>query len=410
MVSTRTKCRICGEARLTLFLDLGAQPLANAFLTEVDLARPEPRYPLRVFFCENCGLSQLGEVVSPETLFREYVYFSSVMPSAHHFNAYAEEVRSRFLRGPRDFIVEIGSNDGHLLKPFKEAGVRVLGVDPAENIAAIARGQGVETIANFFSEKLARDIRSQYGAAEVILANNVVAHIDDHHDLMRGVCELLASHGVFIFEAPHVLDMIEHHAFDGIYHEHLSYLSLRPLTLLFRKFDMEIFDVRILPVQGNYSLRAYACRNGARVISSSVGALLAQEETSGLGRRTIYEGLARKIVQLKEEVTGTLAGLKRNGKRLAAYGAPARGNTLLNYFGISRDLLEYATEELPSKIGRYTPGTHIPVIDIREARNDPPDYYLLLAWPYRDVILEKERTFRAKGGKFIIPVGNVRII
>lgn len=393
-----------------LFLDIGAQPLANAFLTEKDLVRPEPRYPLRVFFCENCGLSQLGEVVSPETLFRKYVYFSSVMPSERHFSAYAEEVRSRFLAGSRDFIVEIGSNDGHFLKPFREAGFSVLGVDPAENIATIAKGQGVETIADFFSETLAQSIRAEYGSADVILANNVVAHIDDHHDLMRGIQKLLAPRGVFIFEAPHVLDMLENNAFDGVYHEHLSFFSLRPLTTLFKKFDMEIFDVKLLPVQGNYSLRVYSCRKGAWEILPSVETLLAKEEASGLGRRATYERFARGAVELKEEVIGTLTDLKRSGRRLAAYGAPARGNTLLNYFGIGRDFLEYATEELSSKIGLYTPGMHIPVKDIREARLNPPDYYLLLAWPYQKVIMEKEKEFRSMGGKFILPVGNTRII
>lgn len=409
-IKPHTLCRICGSEKLIPFLDLGEQPLANAFLAEADLSRPEPRYPLRALFCENCGLSQLGETVSPEVLFRQYVYFSSGMPSEKHFRAYAEEVRSRFINDSGDLVVEIGSNDGHLLRPLRDFGSRVLGVDPARNIAAAANQQGVETIVDFFSEKLARGIRAQYGAARVILANNVVAHIDDHHDLIRGVRELLHPQGIFIFEAPYLLDMFENLAFDSIYHEHLSYLSVRPLARLLGEHGLEIFEVKMTPAQGNYSLRVYVCKKGARPAQSSVAEFLAMEKGSGFGDLSVYRDLASRIANLKEDTVETVSSLKKRGKRIAAYGAPARGNTLLNYFGIGRDALEYATEELPSKIGLYTPGMKVPVVDVREARKNPPDYYLLLAWPYQNVILEKEKAFREKGGKFIVPIGDTRII
>ena len=391
------------------FLNLGEHPLDNAIVSREKLAEPEMRYPLRVLFCQECGLSQLGEVISPKILFRDYVYLTSGMPRvSEHFRNYANDIVDRFSR-PGGLVVEIGSNDGILLAAVKERGTRVLGIDPALNIAKVANDRGVETIPDFFSQHLATDIARKYGQADVVIGNNVVAHIDDHHDLLRGVITFLKPDGAFIFEAPYLLDMFERLAFDSIYHEHLSYLSIRPLRRLMQDHEMEIFDVRMFPVQGE-SIRVFAGLAGKHAIMPSVAKFLELEEKSGLDDFESYQELSSRIQQLKSEVVSTLHDFKRQGKRIAGYGAPARGNTILNYYGIGPDMLEYATEELPTKIGRFTPGTHIPVIHVEESRKNPPDYYLLLAWNYLDAVLEKERAFRERGGKFILPVGETRIM
>ncbi len=404
-MKTNTHCRMCKNKNLKLFFDLGETALANSFLPKEALDKPEPKYPLRVFFCENCGLSQLVDVVEPEILFKNYVYFSSGMPVLpEHFKNYSEEVVNSFMKSKDDLVVEIGSNDGLLLNAIKNFGARVLGVDPAKNIAKIANERGVETIAEFFNEKLAGEIVKKYGKAKVIIGNNVVAHINDHHDLIRGISNLLEDDGVFIFEVPYLVDMFENYTFDTIYHEHLSYLSVKPLTKLFNQFGMELFDVKIFPMQGN-SIRGYAGKIGKHRVLKSIEELLKKEEAMGLNDFSTYLKLANDIAEMKKKVFEILNNLKKQGKKIAAYGAPAKGNTLLNYFGIGPEILDYATEALPSKIGLYTPGTHIPVVNIEEARKNPPDYYLLLAWNYKDAILEKEKDFREGGGKFIVPVG-----
>lgn len=410
LVRSITRCRMCASVDLKQFLDLGNQPLANAFLSGDQLSLQEVRYPLGVLFCADCNLVQLSHVVRPEILFAaDYVYLSSGMPSSSHFREYVREVHSRFLQSKEDFVVEIGSNDGHLLSGIQTLGVRVLGVDPAKNVAAIANERGVLTIPEFFTENLGGKIREKLGIARVIIGNNVVAHIDDHHDLLRGILTLLADDGVFVFEAPYLGDMFEYCAFDSIYHEHMSYLALSPLIRLFKNYGMEIFDVKSFPVQGN-SLRYYAAKKGTRAIEPCVAAYLERERIMGFHEFVSYETLAKKIKVLRDEVRNTVFSLKKQGARIAAYGAPARGNTLLNYFGIGREVLDYATEALPSKIGKFTPGLHIPIVDISWARQNPPDYYLLLAWPYKDVVLEKEKDFVAKGRKFIMPVGGIRIL
>lgn len=404
------KCRMCQKKELSLFFDLGKQPLANSFLKKVDLKKPEAFYPLRVFFCHDCHLAQLIDVVKPEILFRDYVYFSRGMPSLPlHFKNYAQDVKRRFTKSGDDLVVEIGSNDGLLLGAIQDLGVKVLGVDPAINIAKLANQQGIKTWPEFFSQRLAKQIVKEFGQAKVIIGNNVVAHINDHHDLVKAVKLLLGKEGVFMFEAPYLVDMFENYTFDTIYHEHLSYLAVAPLKQLFKKYNMEIFDVRIFPVQGN-SLRVYVGQKGRHAINPSVEEYLAKEMLLQLNKLSSYTGLVTKINQMKSELNSLLKRLKGQGKKIYGYGAPAKGNTLLNYFGIGNNILDYATEELDSKIGLYTPGTHIKVIHVEEARKNPPDYYLLLAWNYKDAALSKEARFLKKGGRFIMPVGQVGII
>ncbi len=408
-MKTQKKCRICKGENLKVFFDLGETPLANSFLREVDLAKSESKYPLRVLFCEDCNLCQLGEVVSPEVLFKNYVYFSSSMPRlSEHFKNYTNDVYERFITSKDNLVVEIGSNDGILLSAFKNRSVRILGIDPAQNIASVANERGIPTVAKFFSENLAKEIVKTHGQAKALIGNNVVAHIDDHHDLVRGAKVLLEKDGVFVFEAPYLVDMFENFTFDTIYHEHLSYLAVRPLIKLFEPYGMEIFDVQTHPVQG-VSLRVFAGNKGRHRILKSVQAFAKRELEMKMESFSTYLKLAKKIAAMKEDLRSLLISLKSKGKTIAAYGAPAKGNTRLKYWGIG-ECLDYSTYELPSKIVDVTSGTHLKVLDIKEARKAPPDYFLLLAWNYKEAILNKEREFRTKGGKFIMPVGRVEII
>ena len=398
---------MCGSSRLHKFLDLGSQPLANSFLKKEQLDLPEPTYPLEVYWCESCSLAQLIHVVDPSVLFRDYVYFSTGMPKlSDHFREYAEDALTRFVTDKDQLVVEIGSNDGILLSSIRDR-VRVLGIDPARNIATVANERGVETLPEFFSEKLARSVKERHSSARIIIGNNVVAHINNHHDLLRGVSILLDEDGVFIFEAPYLIDMFDNLTFDTVYHEHLSYLAIRPLVKLFAKHGMEIFDVRTYPVQG-LSLRVYAGFPGRHKVTPAVQSFNEDELDRGFDSFDVYNKLACQVVELKEEVTIELHNLKNSGKRLAGYGAPAKGNTLLNYYNIGPDVLEYLTESLPSKIGYYSPGMHIPVIDIQESRKRLPDVYLMLAWNYMKPILQQEAEFKKNGGIFVMPIGHTR--
>jgi len=402
-------CRICKGENLTMFIDLGMQPLANSFLkTKQDFAG-EKTYPLAVYFCQDCSLAQLLDVVSKEEMFSNYIYFTSGMPKiSNHFKAYAEDVMRRFLK-PGDLVVEIASNDGILLKFFQDAGFRALGVDPAANVVKTAEKLGVKTIVDFFSEKIAKQIAQDHGKAKAILANNVVAHIDDHHDLAKGVAKLLADDGVFVLEAPYLVDMFENLTYDTIYHEHLSLLAVRPLQKLFEQFDLEIFDVEVNVVQGR-SLRIFIGHKEKHEISENVKRYMVLELSMGLDDIKAYQELAKRVMAQKEQLVKLLTGLKRQGKKIAAYGAPAKGNTMLNYCGIGTDILDYALEDLPAKQGLFTPGMHIPTVDAAYAHSHEPDYYLMLAWNYEKPILEKEQQFLKKGGKFIIPVEGIKVV
>ncbi len=400
-------CRACGSRELEEFLSLGKTPPANAFLKKKDF-RKEKHHPLRVGVCRSCKLVQLLDVISKEHLFSHYVYFFSAMPTAsNHFGSYAQDIAERFIKNTaKDLIVELGSNDGLLLKSFHKMGhKRVLGIDPAKNIVKFANKQGVPTLADFFSQRLAQKIVKTEGKAKIIIGNNVVAHIDDWQDLAKGVDELLAEDGVFIFEAPYLMDMFENLAYDSIYHEHLSYLSVAPLVRFFKKYGMNVFDVQPFQRQG-HSIRVFVSRSGKYKTMPSVKKFLNKELKAGLNKLSSYKELAKRIKNSRNQLVTTLKDLKSKKMKIAAYGAPARGNTLLNYGNINPKLIDFATEELPLKIGLYSPGMHIPVKHIEDARKNPPDYYLMLAWNYKDQILKKESEFVKQGGKFIVPIGD----
>lgn len=409
MYNHQTHCRICKSENLTKFLDLGDQPLANSFLkSESDFAH-EKKYPLAVYFCQNCNLAQLLDVVSKEEMFSDYIYFTSGMPRiSNHFKSYAEDVMRRFLK-QGDLVVEIASNDGILLKFFQDAGFKALGVDPAANVVKVADKLGVTTIVDFFSKKLAEQISKDKGKAQAILANNVVAHINDLHDLAGGINDLLAKDGVFVLEAPYLIDMFDNLAYDTIYHEHLSFLAVRPLQKLFEQFGLEIFDVQIKNAQGR-SLRVFVGHKGVHNIDPSVQKYIDLELSMGLDRLESYNLLSERAADQKERLVKILKDLKKQGKKIAAYGAPAKGNTMLNYCQIGTDILDYALDNLPAKQNLYTPGMHIPTVDSAYAHSHLPDYFLMLAWNYAEQILDSEKDFTAKGGKFIIPVEGVKII
>lgn len=406
MYSHKSQCRICKSENLTKFLDLGKQPLANSFIKNESEFESEKMYPLVAYFCNECNLAQLLDVVDKEEMFDDYIYFSSGMPKlSNHFQAYAEDVMERFLE-PGNFVVEIASNDGILLKFFKDSGYKALGVDPAENVVKVADRVGVETVVDYFSEGVGAYIAEKYGKAKIIMANNVVAHIDDHHDLVKGLDNLLDEDGVFVMEAPYLIDMFENLTYDTIYHEHLSFLAVRPLKLLFEQYGFEIFDVEVHKVQGR-SLRVFVGRTGKHKINQNVKKWIDRELKLGLDSLHSYTVLGQKVEEQKQTLVWFLNNLKSSGKKIATYGAPAKGNTMLNYCGLDTQILDYALEDLPAKQGLFTPGMHIPTIDSISAHQDLPDYFLLLAWNYLEVILEKEQKFLEAGGAFILPNGEI---
>ncbi|MDO8657848.1 MAG: class I SAM-dependent methyltransferase [Candidatus Levybacteria bacterium] len=403
-------CRVCKKPNLEKVLTLGPTPLANAFLTKSQSDEPEYFYPLDVDFCSNCGFIQLGHVVAPKVLFENYVYVSSTSPVfINHFEKMADYVSPRFL-GKDSLVIDIGSNDGILLKPFKALGTRVLGIEPAKHIAKIAEKTGIETISEFFSIKLAKKIVKQKGQADIVTATNVFAHIDNLDEVIEGLKILLHKDGIFIMEAPYLIDFIEKRYFDLVYHEHLSYWSINSLITLFKRFNMIVFDVQKVPVHGG-TIRVYLKKTeGKHRIEKSVQEFLGLEKKMKLTQKKTYLDYANLVLKNKVKLIALLAELKIKGKTIAAYGAPAKGNTLLNYFGIGPEILEYVVDDSPWKQGLYTPGKRIPVVSSKTLYEKRPDYLLILAWNFADSIMKMHDKYKKLGGKFIIPVPKPIII
>lgn len=404
-------CRVCRNKSLTKVLQLGPTPLANAFLTKDQIDLPEAFYPLDVVFCENCSFLQLGHVVSPHILFDKYVYVSSTSPVfVAHFEKFAVEIVSRFKLNEKSFVIDIGSNDGILLKPYKKIGIRVLGVEPAKYIAEMARNDGIPTVAKFFSLDLARRIVKTKGKAKIVTATNVFAHIDDLEELIHGVKELLDKDGIFVLEAPYLIDFLKKRYFDLVYHEHLSYWALKPLIRLFEQFDMRVFDVQKVPVHGG-SIRVFTTKDKSSYATEKrVDEYLQKEKQMKLGSINVYFDFAKEVLRNKSELIALLVRLKINNKRIVGFGAPAKGNTMLNYFRIGSNILDYIIDESPFKQGLYTPGTHIPVVSSSRLKTDHPDYILILAWNFSKSIMEKYGWFKAGGGKFILPLPHPLIL
>lgn len=411
--AVETACRSCGACGLKLILSLGHTPLANALLTSEQLGEPEETYPLDLAFCPACALVQITETVPPEKLFRDYFYLSSFSDTmlAHARELVGRLVPARSL-GAQSLVMEVASNDGYLLQYYKGAGVPVLGVEPATNIARIAEEErGVPTLCEFFGEDLARRLAAEGTRADVIHANNVLAHVADLNGFVRGLQMLLKDDGVAVIEAPYVREMIDGNEFDTIYHEHLCYFSLTALDTLFRRHRLVIRDVERMPIHGG-SLRVFASKDDGRALDadSSAARMLEEEKAWGVGREEFYRGFGAKVEALREELRALLGGLKAEGKRVAVYGASAKGSTLLNYFGIGRETIEFVADRSTVKQGHYTPGTRLAISPPERLVAEMPDYVLLLTWNFAEEILAQQAEYRRRGGRFIIPIPEVRVV
>lgn len=411
MTDARTfRCWSCQGGRLTPVLDLGRTPLANSLVPESALGRADPTFPLELGWCADCSLVQITDSVPPEDLFRDYLYFSSYSDTMlQHAGSLAERmVRERSLDGG-SLVVEVASNDGYLLKAYKRAGVQVLGVEPAVNVAKVAvEEHGIPTVTEFFGDELARRLRAEGRRASVMHANNVLAHVPDLNGFVRGFKTLLTDDGVAIFEAPYARDMVEGVAFDTIYHEHLCYYSLTALDGLFRRNGLVIVHVERLAIHGG-SLRIFATHDGATP-DETVTSMLAEERALGVDGLAYYELFARRVQHLRLTLTGLLRDLKAAGRTIAAYGASAKGSTLLNAFGIGREVLDFVVDRSPHKQNLYTAGTHIPILPPEALLSRRPDYALLLTWNFADEILAQQEEYRAAGGRFVVPVPQVRVL
>jgi hypothetical protein len=406
----RTTCRICKSPRIHPFLDFGPTPVANAFRTKADLDKPEDRYPLSCCYCQECGLVQVPDIIAPRILFSHYTYFSSAsQPMIEHFKRQADLIRTQYLTDPSCLICEIGSNDGIFLQNLVGK-CRVIGVDPADNIATTAALKGVTTVNKFFNPQTAQTVRDLFGAPKVVFAANCFAHIDDIDGIMQGVISLLSDDGVFIFENHRFADMLRHKCFDQIYHEHLAFYTIRPIEHLMKRFGMRVIDVRIIPTQGE-SFQVHCARIGsAHKEQPSVQRIRDDEDALGLNKVETYERLAREVGGLQDDLKTLLLDLKAKGKRIVGYGAPGKATTLLNVLGLGQETIEYAIDTTQIKHGRYVPGTRIEIRPPETLKTDTPDYLVLFAWNYAEAILKKEAALRAKGVKFIVPVPRLEIV
>jgi SAM-dependent methyltransferase len=411
MTETLDRCRSCGARNLTPILSLGETPLANALLSAEQLGEPEARFPLDLVLCGTCSLVQITATVPPEQLFGEYLYFSSFSDTMlRHARTLVERVVAERGLTAGSRVVEIASNDGYLLQYYRKAGVQVLGVEPARNIARVAQEKGIPTVCDFFGAEVAQRLARDGMRADVIHAHNVLAHVSDLNGVVSGLAALLAPGGVAIVEAPYVKELIDRTEFDTIYHEHLCYFSLTALDALFRRHELAIVNVENVAIHGG-TLRIFATPAGERVpVAESVRALLAEEARWGVGRAESYRSFSDNVSGIRSRLRSVLGDLKKKGSRVAAYGASAKGSTLLNYAGIGKETLDFVADRSTVKQGRYTPGTHLPIYPAEKLLEAMPDYVLLLTWNFADEILEQQSEYRKKGGKFVIPIPDVRVV
>jgi len=405
-------CRFCGAVLDATFVDLGMSPLCQTHIDAERLNHMEPFYPLHVRVCGRCFLVQLPEYVAPADIFSEYAYFSSYADSwVEHARRYCESMRRRFALSRESFVVEIASNDGYLLQHFVAAGIPVLGVEPAANIASVARERGIRTEVCFHGRAAAARIAAQYGKADLVAGNNVLAHVPDINDFVAGMKLLLKPGGVVTMEFPHLQRLMEQNQFDTIYHEHFSYLSFVVVERIFAAHGLTLFDVEELPTHGG-SLRIYArhAEDGSKPVSTRADALRERERALGFEQLETYGRFDEQVKATKRNILDFLIGLKREGARIAGYGAPGKGNTLLNYCGIGTDFIDYTVDRNPYKQGKYTPGTHIPILAPERIRETRPDYVLILPWNLTAEITEQLDFVRAWGGRFIVPIPEPRLL
>lgn len=404
-----TRCRACKSDELYLFLTLGLHPLANGFLKQDQLTAEEPSFPLDVRVCLACGLIQIPDNV-PAGFFRNYVYVPSTSDAMHsHFDGLAEVVTTQFVTSPEDLTVDIGCNDGLFLKSMRRRGARTLGIDPATNIVEMAREAGVEVVNEYFTPSLARDVREEHGPATAIVTTNTFHHIGDLDSFTEGVTGLLHDEGVFVIEVPHALDIVEQNQFDGVYHEHVSQFTVKSLVDLARRFSLEVFRVDKLPVHGG-SIRVFLQKAGNLPVAPGVTEWTRTEEEKGLFERPTYDAFTERVETMREQLLALLAGLRDQQKTIVGYGSSARGNTLLNYFGIGRQFLDYIVDRNVLKHGLYTPGMRIPVLPVERLLEDRPDYVLILAWNFAEEIIRQQAGYRAGGGRFIVPIPEPQLV
>lgn len=406
----RDTCRMCGSRNSENVLPLTPMALCDAYVSQEQLKETQKVYPLDLYMCRDCGYVHIPYVVDPEIIYRDYLYIStSSLGFVKYFQGYASEVLRRVKPPKGTLAVDLGSNDGTLLKFFKNSGMRVLGIEPATQIAAKANKEGIETIADFFNSQLADRIKNDYGQASIITVNNLFANIDNLEDFTRGVSRILTADGVFIIESSYLGDVIEHLLFDTIYHEHLSYLSLKPLIKFLSRFGMELFDVERTSSKGG-SLRYYFQFKGAkRKVSPDVARMVACEESLELDKSQTYREYNLKIGRLKEQLTDSLSDLKAKGKTVVGYGASSSCTTLLYHFDLA-GLIEYIVDDNAIKHYRFSPGQHLAVLPADVLYERKPDYAVILAWRYAEPIIKRHQAFIKQGGRFIVPLPEIRII
>lgn len=406
------RCRFCDEKLESTLVDLGMSPLCESYLETSQLNNMEPFYPLHVYVCHSCLLVQLEEYVDPEHIFTEYAYFSSFSEAwLKHAEHYVAMMINRFALGADSRVVELASNDGYLLQYFVQAGIPVLGIEPAKNIAKVAIDKGVDTLTEFFGKRLAASLAVEGKKADLVLGNNVLAQVPDINDFVGGMKLLLKETGVVTMEFPHLVCLMQENQFDTIYHEHFSYFSLITAEKIFAAHGLTIFDVEKLSTHGG-SLRIFARHdnNSAYPVSSSVMDLKAEEESFGLVDFSAYSTFAEQVRETKRKILEFLIDEKRKGKIIVGYGAPGKGNTLLNYCGIRTDFIDYTVDRNPYKQGKFLPGTHIPIYSPDKIKETRPDYLFILPWNFKDEIMQQMSYIREWGGRFVVPIPEVRVL
>jgi SAM-dependent methyltransferase len=405
-------CRLCGSPLSEVFADLGSTPLCESYLSAEDLAKGEPFYPLCTYVCSQCFLVQVPEIVSPHDIFSHYAYFSSYSDSwLEHAKKYVDQMVPRLGLNGDSLVIELASNDGYLLQYFVERGIPVLGIDPAANVVEAAARKGVPTKVAFFGQEIARELAAEGKQADLLLGNNVLAHVPDLNGFIEGMKIVLKPQGVITMEFPHLMRLVEGRQFDTIYHEHFSYLSLTAVRTAFSAHELTVFDVEELPTHGG-SLRIFAghARQRSQSVSERVIELLAREEEAGIRSPAYYAAFAAEVGETKRALLECLIGIKRAGKTIAAYGAAGKGNTLLNYCGVRTDFIDYVADRSAFKHGKYLPGTRIPIVPPERIRETKPDYVLILPWNLQREITEQLAYIRDWGGRFIVPIPTPQVL
>jgi len=406
------KCRFCRSKLAHEFIDLGNAPPSNSFLTEEQLNEPEAFYPLRVFVCEKCFLVQIGEYKQSDEIFnKDYAYFSSYSKTwLDHAKKYVDMITERLQLNAASHVIEIASNDGYLLQYFVQKQIPCLGIEPSTNTAQVARERGIDTVEDFFGERLAKRLANEGKQGDLIIGNNVFAHVPDVNDFVTGLKTALRPGGVITMEFPHLMSLVEQNQFDTIYHEHFSYLSFHTARLIFEKQGLELFDVEQLPTHGG-SLRVYGKHkeDTAKDISPNVDALLLEEKSRGMQTIDYFKGFQKEVNRVKNDLVSFLLEQKKSGKTVAAYGAAAKGNTLLNYCGVKKDLIKFVVDASPHKQGKYLPGSHIPVVTEKEIKKTKPDFVIILPWNIKDEITEQLSYIREWKGKFVTAIPGIKM-